>query len=146
MTTLKVKRLTPTAKLPVRATDGSAGYDVFACLDQTLSLDPGAQHMVGLGFSMAVPKGWGGFLMPRSGWGSKGLNLGNTIGVIDSDYTGEVKAVLKNTGPYHILEIAPDEAIAQLVFLPVGQFPVMEVDDLPVTARGAGGFGSTGKG
>jgi dUTP pyrophosphatase len=147
MTTLKVKRLRPSAQLPRRATEGAAAYDVYTDLDHTVILMPGQQHLIGLGFSMVVPKGWGGFLIPRSGLGVKGLTLANTVGLIDSDYTGEVMGCMKNTSSVPVQHVIKHgDRVCQMVFMPVGNWPIMEVDELPVTSRGAGGFGSTDKG
>lgn len=143
---LKVKRLRPGAQLPTRATEGSAGYDLYACLETELTISAGGRGMVPTGIAMDV----GGtdraaFVFARSGLAIKhGLAPSNCVGVIDSDYRGEVMVGLSNHSA-NDYTIAPGERIAQLVLLPVLTPEVAEVDDLDDTARGAGGFGSTGR-
>jgi len=129
--------------LPVYATEGAAGMDVVAAED--LILPPGARHAVATGFAMAIPVGYEVQVRPRSGLALKhGITCLNTPGTIDSDYRGEVKVILANLGadPF---AIARGERIAQLVPAPVQRATLDEVGDLDETARGAGGFGSTGR-
>lgn len=130
---------------PYYATSGSAGIDLAACIDQPLTLEPGEIKKIPTGIALQIPSpAYGGFVFPRSGLSSKhGLNLANCVGVIDSDYTGEILCPLQNNGsaPY---TIQPGERIAQLVFLPVVQPELVWVDELSMTERGTGGFGSTG--
>lgn len=145
--TLKIKLLSETATPPNRATPLAAGYDCCADLGpgehEAAIIPPGGQAMIGLGFAMEPPAGWTGFLLPRSGLGTKkGVVLANTVGLIDEDYRQEVMACIKNNGKEHLF-INHGERICQLVLLPVGTFPVGLVDELSTTER-LGGFGSTG--
>ncbi len=128
--------------LPAYATDGAAGMDVVAAEDLTLA--PGARHAVATGFAMAIPPGYEVQVRPRSGLALKhGITCLNTPGTIDSDYRGEVKVILANLGS-EPFEIKRGDRIAQLVPAPVQRAELSEVDSLDETARGAGGFGSTG--
>jgi len=129
--------------LPVYATAGAAGMDVVSAED--LILPPGARHAVATGFAMAIPQGYEVQVRPRSGLALKhGITCLNTPGTIDSDYRGEVKVILANLGS-EPFAIARGERIAQLVPAPVQRAMLDEVGDLDETARGAGGFGSTGR-
>lgn len=128
--------------LPVYATEGAAGMDVVSAED--LDLLPGQRHAVATGFAMAIPDGYEVQVRPRSGLALKhGITVPNTPGTIDSDYRGELKVILINHGdaPFPIRR---GDRIAQLVAAPVQRADFAEVDDLDGTARGAGGFGSTG--
>jgi dUTP pyrophosphatase len=128
--------------LPAYATRGAAGMDVVAAED--LDLMPGQRHAVATGFAMAIPDGYEVQVRPRSGLALKhGITVPNTPGTIDSDYRGELKVILINHGeaPFAIRR---GDRIAQLVAAPVQRAAFEEVDDLDATARGAGGFGSTG--
>jgi dUTP pyrophosphatase len=144
---MKIQLLnTPRAKAPKLATPGSAGFDCFARIEEPYSfiaLNPGEVQLVGLGFRMEVPKGYGAMLLPRSGKGSKGLVLGNLVGLIDSDYTGEVKACLWNRSETETFEILNGDAICQMVIVPVLTPELELVKELTKTIRGDGGFGST---
>lgn len=129
--------------IPTRATDHAAGLDVVAAED--LTLQPGQRHAVATGFAIAIPEGYEVQVRPRSGLALKhGITCLNTPGTIDSDYRGEVKVILANLGnePF---EIRRGERIAQLVPAPVLAAIFQEVAELSDTARGAGGFGSTGR-
>lgn len=129
--------------LPAYATPGAAGMDVVAAEDVTLA--PGARHAVATGLSMAIPQGYEVQVRPRSGLALKhGITCLNTPGTIDSDYRGEVKVILANLGS-EPFEVRRGERIAQLVPAPVQRAAVREVDGLDDTARGSGGFGSTGR-
>ncbi len=142
--TVFVKKLDPAAKLPWQATALSAGYDLCACIRQELTVPPGQTVPVPTGIAMALPEGYGGFIFARSGLGLRhGIVPGNCVGVIDADYRGEVLVGLHNHSnePY---TIEPGERIAQLVLLPTPRWEAQEVDSLDDTARGTGGFGSTG--
>lgn len=142
--TVFVKKLDPAAKLPRQATALSAGYDLCACIRQELTVPPGHTVSVPTGIAMALPEGYGGFIFARSGLGLRhGIVPGNCVGVIDADYRGEVLVGLHNHSnePY---TIGPGERIAQLVLLPTPRWEAQEVDSLDDTARGTGGFGSTG--
>nr|WP_221243524.1 dUTP diphosphatase [Micrococcus sp. TA1] len=139
---MSVKRTNEAAILPTRATPGSAAIDLYALNSVTLYV--GQRVPVDTGIAVAIPEGYAGFLHSRSGHGLKhGVTLANSVGVIDSDYRGPLKAVLVNHGqlPYHV---AAGERIAQLVIQAVETPGVTLVDELPETVRGAGGFGSTG--
>nr|WP_277924112.1 dUTP diphosphatase [Sphingomonas hankookensis] len=129
--------------LPAYATAGAAGMDVVAAED--VELVPGARHAVATGFAMAIPEGYEVQVRPRSGLALKhGITCLNTPGTIDSDYRGEVKVILANLGqePFRVVR---GERVAQLVPAPVLRATLDEVDSLDDTARGAGGFGSTGR-
>ena len=128
--------------LPAYATPGAAGMDVLAAEDVTLA--PGARHAVATGFSVAIPAGFEIQVRPRSGLALKhGLSVPNTPGTIDSDYRGELKVILINHGA-EPFAVARGDRIAQLVLAPVTRAAWDEVAELDDTARGAGGFGSTG--
>ncbi|MES2289890.1 MAG: dUTP diphosphatase [Pseudomonadota bacterium] len=128
--------------LPAYATHGAAGMDVVAA--EELTLAPGARHAVATGFAMAIPDGFEVQVRPRSGLALKhGVTCLNTPGTIDSDYRGEVKVILANLGS-EPFAIARGDRIAQLVPAPVQRATLSEVESLDDTARGAGGFGSTG--
>ncbi len=129
--------------LPAYATAGAAGMDVVAA--ETVTLAPGARHAVATGFALAIPEGYEVQVRPRSGLALKhGITCLNTPGTIDSDYRGEVKVILANLGqePFAVVR---GERIAQLVPAPVLHATIVEVDTLDDTARGTGGFGSTGR-
>jgi dUTP pyrophosphatase len=129
--------------LPAYATAHAAGLDVVAAEDVTLA--PGARHAVATGFAIAIPDGFEVQVRPRSGLALKhGITCLNTPGTIDSDYRGEVKVILANLGA-EPFEVRRGERIAQLVPAPVQRAAFREVDDLDSTARGSGGFGSTGR-
>ena len=129
--------------LPAYASDGAAGMDVVAA--ETLTIRPGTRHAVATGFAMAIPPGYEVQVRPRSGLALKhGITCLNTPGTIDSDYRGEVKVILANLGQ-EPFEIRRGERIAQLVPAPVLRADFVEVSELAETARGSGGFGSTGR-
>lgn len=144
--TIQVKRTDPRAVLPRYATAGAAAMDLSACLPgEEVTLAPGARALLPTGIAVAVPSGHVGLLFARSGLAVKqGLTLSNGVGVIDSDYRGELKVGLVNLGrePYTLRH---GERIAQLAILPVVQTQPVETEELGGTARGTGGFGSTGK-
>ena len=128
--------------LPAYATAGAAGMDILSAEDVTLA--PGKRHAVATGFAVAIPPGYEIQVRPRSGLALKhGIAVPNTPGTIDSDYRGELKVILINHGAERF-SIARGDRVAQLVLAPVVQAAWDEVDDLDQTARGAGGFGSTG--
>ncbi len=130
---------------PAYATPGSAGLDLRACIDDPLPLAPGARALVpaGIAIHLADP-GHAALVLPRSGLGHRhGIVLGNLVGLIDSDYQGEIKVSLWNRGAI-AYTVQPLERIAQLVVIPVAQVTLNLVDAFVASARGAGGFGSTG--
>lgn len=128
--------------LPAYATDGAAGMDVVAAEDVILA--PGGRHAVATGFALAIPPGYEVQVRPRSGLALKhGISLPNTPGTIDSDYRGELKIIMINLGS-ESFPIRRGDRVAQLVVAPVQPARFVEVDALEDTARGAGGFGSTG--
>ncbi len=131
--------------VPEYATDGAAGVDLRACLDAPLTVSPGQTHLVpsGIAVHMADP-GLAAVILPRSGLGhKKGIVLGNLVGLIDSDYQGQVMISIWNRGDEHVL-IEPGDRIAQMVFVPVKRVQFEVVDDFQASARGDGGFGHTG--
>lgn len=146
MEILKIKKLRENAKVHERATTGSAGLDLCASIDEPITLEGGATAVIPTGIAIALPSAdYGAFVFPRSGIAVKhGIGLLNSVGVIDSDYRGEIMVGVINQikTPY---TIQPGERIAQMVIMPVSMMPVQEVSDLDETERGAGGFGSTGK-
>lgn len=143
---LKIKRLSSLARIPVRSTEGSAGLDLCAALEQPLSVLPGGRVSVPTGIAIALPdRETVGLVFARSGLAVKhGMTLSNGVGVIDSDYTGEIRVGMINQSDT-VYTIEPGERIAQLLVVPVLLPPTVEVDTLEETGRGAGGFGSTGK-
>lgn len=142
----KVRRLRESAKLPFRATEGSAGMDLYACIDSPVTLGAGEKAVIPTGIAIELPSAeLAAFMFARSGLAIKhGIGLLNGVGVIDSDYRGEICVGVINqlAEPY---TIAPDERIAQLVIMPVSLINPVEAQSLDDTARGEGGFGSTGK-
>jgi len=133
-------------QLPHYATGGSAGLDLRACLDQPLNLAPGQTELIptGIAIHLADP-GLAAVILPRSGLGHKhGIVLGNLVGLIDSDYQGQIFVSTWNRGNAAFV-IKPMERLAQLVVVPVVQVELNVVDDFESSPRGAGGFGSTGK-
>lgn len=142
---LKIKKVRKNAKIPTRATEGSAGFDLYACIDEPISLKKGDTAIIPTGIAIGLDDPhFAAFIHSRSGLAIKrGIGLLNSVGVIDSDYRGEIcVGIIKQTEePY---TIQPFERIAQMVIKPVELPELIEVDDLDDTARGAGGFGSTG--
>lgn len=149
MTTVALKVLDERmrAHLPAYATPGSAGLDLRACLDAPLVLAPGATHLVPTGLAIHIgDPGLAALILPRSGLGHKhGIVLGNLVGLIDSDYQGQLMVSTWNRGDTSFT-LEPMERLAQLVIVPVVQARFEEVQDFSASERGAGGFGSTGRG
>ena len=145
MSVLQIKKLRESARIPCRATAGAAGMDLYACLDAPVTIAPRERVMIPTGIAIALESpAYCAFLYARSGLAAKhGIAPANCVGVIDSDYRGEVCAVLYNSSD-EPFTIADGERVAQLVVAPVDQPTVEVVDELSDTARGAGGFGSTG--
>lgn len=139
-----VKKLHPAAKLPVYGSVEAAGADLHACLEQSVVIMPGEIAMIPTGIALEVPKGCAGLIYARSGMAVKrGLAPANKVGVIDSDYRGEIKVALLNHGTKP-QTVEPGERIAQFVITPVLTPTYAFAEDLSDTERGAGGFGSTG--
>jgi dUTP pyrophosphatase len=132
--------------LPAYATPGSAGLDLRACIDASITLEPGKTTLVPTGLAIHVgDPGYAALILPRSGLGHKhGVVLGNLVGLIDSDYQGELMISTWNRGQT-TFTLNPMERLAQLVIVPVVQAQFNIVDEFPASERGAGGFGSTGK-
>ncbi|MBV8955269.1 MAG: dUTP diphosphatase [Solirubrobacterales bacterium] len=140
---LRVLRLDPRAKLPTRAYSGDAGLDLYAV--STVMLAPGERASVGTGLALEIPAGQAGLVLPRSGLAARhGIALVNSPGLIDAGYRGELRVLLLNTDRVEAAAIDAGDRIAQLVLVRVETPPVVEVGDLAVSARGAGGFGSSG--
>jgi len=133
--------------LPDYATDGSAGMDLRACLDQTLTLQPGQTELLPTGIAIHIcDPGLAAVLLPRSGLGHKhGIVLGNLVGLIDSDYQGQLYVSCWNRGSEPFI-VEPGERIAQMIFVPVVRAGFEVVEDFADSSRGAGGFGHTGRG
>ena len=142
---LKVQRLRPDASVPRYATDGAAGLDLAAAIDEPLTLPAGQRVAVPTGLAIALPPSHEGQVRPRSGLAAKhGVTVLNAPGTIDEDYRGEVRVLLVNHGTEDFV-IRPGDRIAQLVVAPVTRVEVAEVAELSETERGSGGFGSTGR-
>lgn len=146
---IAVRTLDPriAANLPAYATPGSAGLDLRAALDGPLVVEPGSTHLVPTGLAIHLEDaGYAALILPRSGLGHKhGIVLGNLVGLIDSDYQGQLMVSVWNRGS-STFTIEPLDRIAQLVIVPVVQAEFHVVDDFAASQRGAGGFGSSGKG
>ena len=145
MTELKIKKVRENAKIPTRATVGSAGMDLYACIDQPITLKKGDKAVIPTGIAIGLDDPhYAAFIYARSGLAIKqGIGLLNSVGVIDSDYRGEIcVGVIKQTDPEYTIQ--PFERIAQMVIQPVALPEIVEVQELDDTDRGAGGFGSTG--
>lgn len=148
MQTLDIKILDSRMKdqLPHYATPGSAGLDLRACIDHPITLQPGQTELIPTGMAIHLAdRGLAAVILPRSGLGHKhGIVLGNLVGLIDSDYQGQLFVSTWNRGQA-AFTIEPMERIAQLVVVPVVQVALRVVDDFDESSRGAGGFGSTGR-
>lgn len=142
--TLRFSRLDPMAIPPRQAHEGDAGYDLHAVEHATLA--PGARVSVGTGIALAIPDGHAGLVLPRSGLAARhGIALVNAPGLIDSGYRGELRVLLLNTDRAEAFAVSPGDRIAQLVVVAYAAPALEEVTDLEATARGAAGFGSTGR-
>lgn len=144
--TVKVKKLKENAVVPKRATIGSAGADLYACIDEPVTIEPGSLAMIPTGLAIEFESSdCAAFLFARSGLGVKhGITLSNGVGVVDSDYRGEVCVGLCNVSN-ESYTISAGERIAQMVIMPVKPAEFVVADELSDTSRGEGGFGSTGK-
>jgi dUTP pyrophosphatase len=141
---LPVSKLNDEATLPSRAHEGDAGLDLYAC--EAAHIGPGERWSVGTGVAMEIPEGHAGYVLPRSGLAREhGISLVNSPGLIDSGYRGEVRVLLLNTDPAEGFRIEPGDRIAQLVVAPIALAEPVEAEALSESARGDGGFGSSGR-
>jgi dUTP pyrophosphatase len=141
---LPVARLNENAVLPTRAHEGDAGLDLYAC--ESAHIGPGERWSVGTGIAAEIPDGHAGLVLPRSGLAKRnGISLVNSPGLIDAGYRGEIRVLLLNTDPAEIFRVAPGDRIAQLVIVPVALAEPVERASLAESARGEGGFGSSGR-
>ncbi len=142
---LRIRRLHPGAQLPAYQSEHAAGMDLHACLEAPVTLAAGAIALVPCGFAMSIPHGFEAQVRPRSGLATKhGIGMPNAPGTIDADYRGEVMVPLVNLGP-QAFTVEHGMRIAQMVIAPIVRAEVREVGALDATARGEGGFGSTGR-
>lgn len=145
MNNIPVKKLNPKAILPTYGSAQAAGADLYACLPEGVTIEPGETVFIPTGLALEVPIGCAGLVFARSSMGAKrGLAPANKVGVIDSDYRGEIRVVLHNHGKI-AQRVEPGERIAQFLIVPVFNPGYEEVDSISDTDRGTGGFGSTGK-
>lgn len=142
---INIKKLNQKAMLPTRGSKYAAGYDLYACIDEKVTVEAGQSVKVPTGLAIEIPMGYAGLIYARSGLATKkGLAPANKVGVCDSDYRGEYIVVLHNHSDKPV-DIEPNERIAQLVVTPFLSVEFKEVEELTSTERGAGGFGSTDK-
>jgi dUTP pyrophosphatase len=140
---ISVKRLDPDLPLPRYALASDAGLDLHAA--QRVVIAPGARALVRTGLAVAIPPGWAGLVLPRSGLALRhGVTVLNAPGLIDAGYRGEVKVLLVNHDPHATATVERGERVAQLIVQTVASVELVEVDELPASERGGGGFGSTG--
>ena len=140
-----IKKLNSAAKLPSYKTNGASGMDLMACIDKSIDLKPGESFLMPTGLSVAFPKEYEIQIRPRSGLAAENsISVLNSPGTIDSDYRGELKIILFNHGSKNF-KINKNDRIAQMVLTPVIKMDLEETEELPVSLRGEGGFGSTGK-
>ena len=145
MVKLLIKKLHKNIILPEYKTDGSSGMDLMANVEQTVKIMPGEKKIISTGIMVAIPEQYEIQIRPRSGLAAKnGISVLNTPGTIDSDYRGEIKLILINLGK-DIFQINKNDRIAQMIVCPIIKVELKEVESLPETARGEGGFGSTNK-
>lgn len=143
--TVRLKKLREDAIIPAYGTEFAAGADLYACMDKDITINPGCTEFIHTGIALEIPTGLVGLIYARSGMACKrGLAPANKVGVIDSDYRGEIMVALYNQSN-ETKVITSGDRIAQIIIQPVTQFEFNEVDELSDTARGEGGFGSTGK-
>ena len=145
MVKLLIKKLHKNIILPEYKTEGSSGMDLMANVEQTVKILPGEKKIISTGIMVAIPEQYEIQIRPRSGLAAKnGISILNTPGTIDSDYRGEIKVILINLGKY-TFEINKNDRIAQMIVCPIIKAELKEVESLPETIRGGGGFGSTDK-
>lgn len=140
---LPIKRLTKTAKLPTKGSKYAAGYDLYADAEEEIHIAPMSKKVVSTGISMAIPEGYAGFIYPRSSSHKVDADLANVVGIIDSDYRGEIKLVIRNTSKNKVLVVDGDKPLFQIVISLAQHFDIDVVDELDETERGDGGFGSS---
>jgi dUTP pyrophosphatase len=141
---LKVALLRPESKMPSRAHEGDAGLDLYAC--QAVHIGPGERWSIATGIAVEIPPGHAGLVLPRSGLARKhGIALVNSPGLIDSGYRGEISVLLLNTDPAETFPVEVGDRIAQLLVTPVAAADPVAVETLAESARGDGGFGSSGR-
>ena len=143
---VKIKKIKKEAIIPTYATEGAAGADLYACIEKDIKMNPGGFALIPTGIAIELPdKNWGAFIFARSGLAIKnGISLANGVGVMDSDYRGEICVGLRNFSAEDYI-IKKNERIAQMVIMPVATVSFFEANTLNDTVRGEGGFGSTGK-
>lgn len=140
---IELKQLDKNLPVPEYAYEGDAGCDLYSRIN--VKLKPGERYLVPTGIAIAIPKGYAGFVQPRSGLAAKhGISLVNAPGLIDSDYRGEIKVIMINLDPKETFEVKRGDKIAQLVIQKVENVSFKVVDELEETGRGSGGFGSSG--
>ena len=145
MVKVLVKKLDPNVELPKYKTDGSSGLDLMAFIDHPIKISPNTSALVPTGISVAISNDLEIQIRPRSGLAAKSsVTVLNTPGTIDSDYRGEIKIILFNHGKEDFI-IKNKDRVAQMILMPIIKIEFEEVDELPNTIRGSGGFGSTGK-
>jgi dUTP pyrophosphatase len=137
-----VKRVRAEAHLPMYATPGAAGLDLYTCVDSPTEIPRGAGALLPTGVAVAIPAGYVGLVRDRSSLAVQGLHT--VAGVIDSDYRGEVMVAIRNAGQA-AATVQPGQRVAQILIIPCPRALVEELDELPATERGSGGFGSTGR-
>ena len=141
---LRISKLKEGAILPARAHEGDAGLDLYA--SEAAHLGPGERWSVGTGIAVEIPDGHAGLVLPRSGLAREhGISLVNSPGLIDSGYRGEVRVLLLNTDPAEVFRVEPGDRIAQLLIVPIALPAPVEAEALAESARGEGGFGSSGR-
>lgn len=142
---MRIKLLTDTAKAPTRGSEYAAGFDIYADISDKITVWPKEKVMISTGVAMEIPVGYFGGIFARSGMAKRGLRPNNCVGVVDSDYRGDVIVGLYNDSDEH-QEVFPGDRIAQLIIIPYNCIAEIEVvDELSDTSRGDGGFGSTGR-
>jgi len=145
MVKVLIKKLNPSVQLPSYKTKGASGVDLMACIEKSINLEPGKSCLVPTGLSVAFPEDYEIQIRPRSGLAAKNnISVLNTPGTIDSDYRGEIKIILFNHGNKNFF-INNRDRIAQMVLTPTIKMELEETNELPMSIRGEGGFGSTGK-
>jgi dUTP pyrophosphatase len=145
MVKIFIKKLKPSVQMPSYKTNGASGMDLMAFIDEPIELKPGKSCLVPTGLSVAFSKEYEIQIRPRSGLAAKNnITVLNTPGTIDSDYRGEIKIILFNHGKENFI-INNNDRIAQMVLTPIVKMEIEEINELPETIRGKGGFGSTGK-